>query len=99
MKYQLNLKRRIFLPVILLLASACVNHISEENEITDNAHIPLRISGGIKTRVADNKFQEGDEVGLFALIESTTLKEERYVDNMRFVYSSDGELVSDEIVY
>ncbi|GAE23661.1 fimbrillin family protein [Bacteroides pyogenes] len=98
MKYQLNLKRRIFLPVILLLASACVNHISEENEITDNAHIPLRIAGDIKTRVAGNEFQSADEVGLFALVESTTLKEERYADNIKFIYSSDGEFIAEEMV-
>lgn len=99
MKHRLNLKRGIILSVFPLLASACSNHSFEGNEVPDSSNLPLKIAGDIRTRVADNRFESGDEVGLFALVESTTLKEERYVDNMRFVYSSDGEFVSEETVY
>ena len=53
----------------------------------------------VNTRVANNNFEEGDEVGLFALVGNTTMQEERYADNLHFVRSSSGEFVSDELVY
>lgn len=86
-----------------ILLSACVNHISEEGEIINNGDIPLKFVADIhevvNTRVANNSFEEGDEVGLFALAGNTTMQEERYADNLHFVRSSSGEFVSDESVY
>ena len=84
--------------------TACVNHISEEEgEIINNGDIPLKFVADIheivNTRVANNNFEEGDEVGLFALAGNTTMQEERYADNLHFVRSSNGEFVSDESVY
>lgn len=86
------------------LLTACVNHISEEEgEIINNGDIPLKFVADIhevvNTRVANNNFEEGDEVGLFALVGNTTMQEERYADNLHFVRSSSGEFVSDESVY
>lgn len=57
------------------------------------------IHESVALRVANNSFEEGDEVGLFALIGSTTMQEERYADNLHFVRSSGGEFVSDEPIY
>lgn len=51
------------------------------------------------TRIVGNSFEEGEGVGLFALAGSTTMQEERYVDNLHFVRSSGGEFLSDELVY
>lgn len=87
-----------------VLLTACVNHISEEEgEIINNGDIPLKIVADIhevvNTRVVNNNFEEGDEVGLFALAGNTTMQEERYADNLHFVRSSSGEFVSDESVY
>lgn len=86
-----------------ILLSACVNHISEEGEIVNNGNIPLKFVADIhevvNTRVANNSFEEGDEVGLFALAGNTTMQEERYADNLHFVRSSSGEFISDESVY
>lgn len=84
--------------------TACVNHISEEEgEIVNNGDIPLKFVADIheimNTRVVNNSFGEGDEVGLFALAGTTTMQEERYADNLHFVRSSTGEFVSDESVY
>ena len=83
--------------------TACVNHISEEGERINNGDIPLKFVADIheivSTRVANNNFEEGDEVGLFALAGNTTMQEERYADNLHFVRSSSGEFVSDESVY
>lgn len=87
-----------------VLLTACVNHISEEEgEIINDGDIPLKFVADIhevvNTRVASNNFEEGDEVGLFALAGITTMQEERYADNLHFVRSSSGEFVSDESVY
>ncbi len=93
-----------FLIFISIVLTACVNRISEEEgEIINNGDIPLKFIADIheivNTRVANNNFEEGDEVGLFALAGNTTMQEERYADNLHFVRSSNGEFVSDESVY
>ena len=84
--------------------TACVNHISEEEgEIINNGDIPLKFVADIheimNTRVVNNSFGEKDEVGLFALAGTTTMQEERYVDNLHFIRSSNGEFESNESVY
>ena len=90
--------------IFSILLTACVNHISEENEaIIADGNIPLKfvtdIHELINTRIVGNSFEEGEGVGLFALAGSTTMQEERYVDNLHFVRSSGGEFLSDELVY
>lgn len=105
MKTYYNLFKGIGLFILCFtLLTACVNHISEEGEENvDNGNIPLKfvayIHGIVNTRVANNSFGEGDEVGLFALAGATTMQEERYADNLHFVRSSNGEFVPDESVY
>ena len=73
--------------------SACVNHISEEKAIVSDGGISLRFTADIHeatyTRVAGNGFEENDEVGVFALVGSSTMKEERYADNLRFFRTSE----------
>ena len=90
--------------IFSILLTACVNHISEENEaIIADGNIPLKFVTDIheltNTRIVGNSFEEGEGVGLFALAGSTTMQEERYVDNLHFVRSSGGEFLSDELVY
>ncbi|MDR0891363.1 MAG: fimbrillin family protein [Mediterranea sp.] len=51
------------------------------------------------TRVANNQFEIDDAVGLFALAGSTSLQEERYVDNIRFLRSGNDEFVPDEAIF
>ena len=86
-----------------IVFTACVNHISEEGKDVNNGDIPLKFVADIheimNTRVVNNSFEEGDEVGLFALAGTATMQEERYADNLHFVRSSTGEFVSDESVY
>lgn len=100
--HNLRNKGSLFILSTILITS-CVNHIAEEENGTPNdGNIPLRFIADIQkrthTRVAGNSFEEGDEVGLFALAGSTTMKEERYADNLCFVHSSEGEFLSDESV-
>ena len=100
MKLFYNLQRGVGLLVFCtILLSACVNHISEEEEDSvNNGDIPLKFIADIResvgTRMANNNFAEGDEVGLFALAGTTTMQEERYVDNLHFIRSSNGEFES-----
>lgn len=87
-----------------MLLAACVNHISEEEgEVVNNGDIPLTFVADIheimNTRVTNNSFEEGDEVGLFALAGTTTMQEERYADNLHFVRSSNGEFTTEESVF
>ena len=60
---------------------ACVNHIPGEKAAVSNGDIPLKFTADIHevtyTRVAGNGFEENDEVGVFALVGSSTMKEER----------------------
>lgn len=85
-----------------MLMAGCVNHISEEEGLSDNGDIPLKFIANIhemaNSRVSGNDFEEKDEVGLFALIGNATIQEERYIDNLHFVYSG-GEFVPDESVF
>ena len=58
--------------IFSILLTACVNHISEENEaIIADGNIPLKfvtdIHELINTRIVGNSFEEGEGVGLFAL--------------------------------
>lgn len=72
---------------------ACVNHIPGEKAAVSNGDIPLKFTADIHevtyTRVAGNGFEENDEVGVFALVGSSTMKEERYADNLRFFRTSE----------
>ena len=57
---------------------ACVNHIPGEKAAVSNGDIPLKFTADIHevtyTRVAGNGFEENDEVGVFALVGSSTRK-------------------------
>ncbi|WP_294476810.1 fimbrillin family protein [uncultured Bacteroides sp.] len=105
MKVCYNLWKGIGSSVLfLVLAAGCINHITEEEEpLMNDGNIPLRFIAGIhdvvNTRVANNTFDVGDKVGLFALAGSITMKEERYVDNLIFERSSANEFVTEESVY
>ena len=80
MKLFYNLQRGVGLLVFCtILLSACVNHISEEEEDSvNNGDIPLKFIADIResvgTRMANNNFAEGDEVGLLLLPEPLQCK-------------------------
>lgn len=98
--YQWEIVLCLCLPFVL---TACVNHFSEEEGYGNDEKIPLKfiadISAPSNIRMQNNAFEEGDEVGVFALTNSSTLREERYVDNMKFKRSAKGEFCPEEIVY
>lgn len=86
-----------------IFIASCVNRISEEEESVNDGNIPLKFVANIheetKSRVAVNAFEENDEVGLFALTGTSTLDEERYADNLRFIRSSEGVFNSNVPIY
>ena len=75
----------------------------EEEDSVNNGDIPLKFTADIHeatyTRVAGNGFEENDEVGVFALVGSSTMKEERYADNLRFFRTSEKVFESSEPIY
>ena len=97
--YQWEIVLCLCLPFVL---TACVNHFSEEEGYGNDEKIPLKFIADISAlsniRMQNNAFEEGDEVGVFALTNSSTLREERYVDNMKFKRSAKGEFCPEEIV-
>lgn len=85
------------------ILTACTNHLSEKEEYVNDGKIPFKfvadINAPANVRMQNNAFEEGDEVGVFASANSMTLKEERYMDNIRFKRSPEGEFCSAEPVY
>lgn len=100
-KFRLNISLfniTSYIVILFGLLSSCVNHLSNENncydehdQITFNAFI----SSSATTRVVGNTFEKGDSVGVFALLNSAKMTDERYVDNAIFHYSSNGKFMSD----
>lgn len=91
------------MPFFFFFVLACVNHIPGEKAAVSNGDIPLKFTADIHevtyTRVAGNGFEENDEVGVFALVGSSTMKEERYADNLRFFRTSEKVFESSEPIY
>ncbi|MFA6812920.1 MAG: fimbrillin family protein [Bacteroidaceae bacterium] len=83
-----NLLNRIIIITIFFTFHSCVNNIQEDEE---KSTTPLNFIGSIQSlsdsRIVNNGFEKGDEVGLFAMINPDELKEERYIDNMKFIAS------------
>lgn len=87
----------------VFVMTSCVNRFSEENDFIDDGDFSLRLVADIQsasnTRVADNSFEDNDEVGVFALLGSSMLNEERYADNMHFVRNSSKVFESSAPIY
>lgn len=72
----------------LFLGGACSgenNLINEKSEL-----IPITFSGTLlsQTKVTATSFETGDVVGLYATLSPGTLKEKRYIDNLKLTYGS-----------
>lgn len=109
MKIIFNLEKmqQLILALTCVFVTSCVNSIPREEEDILSGNIPLKITASIKsaiTRVTSNgvgkdKFEDGDVVGLFALVNPVTMGEERYVDNMCFTCTSDRLVAENEVFY
>lgn len=85
----------------LLLSTACVNQIESETDIKEG-NIPINFSIKIKetaTKVSENAFETGDEIGVYAMITGNKLNEERYIDNLLLKYSTGNNLIPQKPVF
>lgn len=99
-KFRLDKIADVLLIVETLLNSSCVNEISGYK--SDEEKTPIKLSSSIldvKTRIAENSFKDNDAIGLFVMIQPKELSQSRYVDNMRFAYSSQSGFVPNQEIY
>ena len=85
----------------IMSLSSCVNSIEDELQISD---VPIRFTAkvsrpGTVTRVTGNSFDQGDKLGLFAVLESSTLIEPRYIDNLVLTYGENATLIPEREVF
>lgn len=82
----------ILLLTMLSLQVSCVNNLSADDpENIEESTVPISLSTriqSVKSRVAGNDFEANDSIGLYVTINPHSMKENRYVDNMKFTYSS-----------
>jgi uncharacterized protein (TIGR02145 family) len=90
-------KKRIYCYALLCayLTTSCVNSIS--SDIVESGSIPVSLSASIQSRVANNNFEDNDEIGVFMLSDNQKLSSQRYLDNKLFKIN--GGTVSGETVY
>lgn len=83
----------------MMLSSSCVNEI--DTEITTGT-VPIKFStkvGNNNTRVTNTAFQKGDKVGLYATLSSTSIKEKRYINNLKLECGDKGTLIPEKTVF
>lgn len=101
---------------LLTCLISCVNNLQEDTEenVTEG-NIPIKLSTNvqpIKSRVTETAFEKDDAIGLYVIVSPSTLKQKRYVDNMKFtltsslsfkpqkeIYFPDGENTCDFMAY
>jgi uncharacterized protein (TIGR02145 family) len=72
----------VMLSLNLCGLNSCVNAIQDENP--QEGDVPINLSTGIQSRVANNAFEEKDVIGVFMLSGSQSLSSERYLDNIAY---------------
>lgn len=94
--------RLLLVAMIPFFTATCVNSIEDEAVELSQGDIPIKISTNIictQSRASDDKFEIDDGIGLYAVTESKNIENERYVDNMRFICTSEGLIPDEEIFY
>ena len=94
--------------------NSCVNNVSSDEDETNVSTVtegetPITfkakinasttVSANAATRVTESSFDDGDQVGLFAMIAGTSLDGTRYIDNLLLIANSDGTLTPEKTVY
>lgn len=85
----------------LLLSTACVNQIESETDIKEG-NIPINFSIKIKetaTKVSENAFETGDEIGVYGILTGNKINEERYIDNLLLKCSTGNNLIPEKPVF
>lgn len=87
--------RRILLLGAAFMLTACVNNINEED--VKAGDIPIHFKVKMKkatTRINETAFEQGDKMGLYALINGKALSDERYFSNEKLTVGANSELIS-----
>lgn len=82
-----------------LFNESCVNQIGDDIQ---EGTVPIRFSTKISknaTRVTETTFSQGDKVGLFAMLTSTSIDGQRYIDNLQLECGEDAELMPEKEVF
>lgn len=83
----------------LLLNTSCVNEI--KSEISPGT-VPIKFTTTINktsTRVTENKFNQGDQIGLFATLTGTDINEDCYINNLKLECSKTSLLIPEKEVF
>ncbi|MBQ8502451.1 MAG: fimbrillin family protein [Bacteroides sp.] len=95
--------KKYFYNVILISCilshTACVNQIEEEIQ---ESSTPITFSAKIKktsTRVTENTFDQGDKIGLYAMLNNSTINSNRYIDNLELTLGSDNTFIPSRAVF
>ncbi len=80
--------------------TACINSIKQD--IPTEGEVPISFSVKIdkaSTKVTNSVFEEGDELGLFAILSDNDITEERYIDNLKLKSDGDESLIPERNVF
>ncbi len=83
----------------LFLGGACSGENNVINEKSDL--IPITFSGTLlsQTKVNATSFETGDVVGLYATLSPGTLKDKRYIDNLKLTFGSGSNFIPAKTVF
>lgn len=100
-----KLKKSKNLAFLLFLGTAltsCVNNLPTDKETIGKSNIPIQLSTKVQvnhTRVTNTSFEVDDAIGLYVLVKPSSIKQTRYVDNMRFVNKESKIFEPDETIF
>ena len=78
---------------------SCVNEIPEEAPDPGNVPISLSISQKGISGFSTNGFKEGDEIGLYIMVDPSTIDKTRYIDNLKFTHNLQTGFSPEEDVF
>lgn len=92
-----------FTAMVILFITSCINHIQDEEipVTTVTGDIPIRINTQIlcaQTRVNNDEFENDDAIGVYVLVQPSSLNQKRYIENARFTCNS-LEFAAEEDLY
>lgn len=93
------MKNTLFAAFSLLIFVSCVNSIDTEEELVEG-NIPITLTTKSDSQ-SDNslKFDEGDMLGLYATLSSSSLTKERYIDNLKMTSDGNNNLKLEKEIY
>ena len=87
-------KRAAYAPYLIsaLLLTSCVNNVNDELQ---TGNILISFSTQVSkstTKASQSTFEAGDRMGIFAMLSGTSVDGQRYIDNVRLEYGTNGTL-------